>query len=87
MEGRYCDFVVNDELVIEVDGDIHYDTRTGLEMPSTMFRNFSFLYCGKRLLVLQLSEYHIARQHNQLSEYVRYKLEHILNDRDILMAK
>jgi very-short-patch-repair endonuclease len=49
------DFLIDNDIIIEVDGDIHYDTYTHYEVPRTAIRNYTFLYTGKRLLILKLS--------------------------------
>jgi very-short-patch-repair endonuclease len=85
--GRRPDFIIDNDIIIEVDGDIHYDTHTSLEIAKTAVRNYTFLYTGKRLLILKLDEYHVARQNDSISAFIQRKLNLILKDKDILMIK
>lgn len=87
MIGRRFDFMVNEDLIIEVDGDFHYDAETGKENSGTMVRNFVFLKSGKRLLIIKLVDYHFARQRDQFTEVFRHKLSQIMNDKDIIFSK
>ena len=85
--GRKVDFLINGELVIEVDGDFHYNPTTGIEIGRTVLRNLTYLWSGKRFLVFRLVDYNFARQTGTISSYIRNKIQWILNDKDVIMLK
>lgn len=57
---------MNNEYIVEVDGDFHFDPATREDNPYTKLRNFMFLTAGYRVLVFRLPDYHSARRQDKV---------------------
>jgi very-short-patch-repair endonuclease len=53
VSGRYVDFLV-DDIIIECDGDYHFDLHKMDYNESTQFRNLHLLLSGYKLLIFNI---------------------------------
>lgn len=73
VSGRYVDFLV-DDIVIECDGDHHFDLHTMDYNETTHFRNLHLLLSGYRLLIVNIFEYNRHRRTEEFAALLRKKL-------------
>lgn len=84
--GRYVDFLLEDGIVLELDGKMHMNTRE-MEMDSaTEFRNMHLVLSGHRLVTINIYEYNLRRETAQLAEVIRDKLTIIREQGAVFVA-
>lgn len=59
--GRVIDFVLADNILLEVDGIFHYEPRSLRTNDSTNFRNLHLILSGYKLMTISIYEYNICR--------------------------
>lgn len=73
--GRFVDFLLEDNIIIEIDGDYHFNVHKMEYNENTQFRNLHLLLSGYRLILLNIFEYNENRYPDKLSELVKKKLD------------
>lgn len=80
---RSCDILVEGNIVIEVDGDVH--TENTQSLMRTIGRNYMKIFMGFRLIVVKIDDYH--KSGRELKELLKRRLEMMKNDPEIIMIE
>lgn len=79
--GRFCDLMIGNDTIIEIDGDIH--TSSYMNKFKTLTRNYMILYKGLKVIVVNIEEYH--NNQRNIKEVLKKKLDLLKNNPDIIM--
>ena len=72
--GKRVDYMINDNIIIELDGDVHIDFNTMEDKESTAFRNLLFLCGGYRMMIISINEYNLNRSVEHMQFLIEKKL-------------
>ena len=69
------DILINNEIVLELDGEGHYMFLTNEIIPETSTRNLQLLLSGYKLVIISMFEYNDNRKLGDLENVLREKIE------------
>lgn len=75
MCSRFIDFLLEDKVIIEIDGMHHVYPYYYENNDITIYRNMHLLLAGYRVIVISIHEYNLNREVEQLTQLLKYKME------------
>ena len=74
VDGRSVDFLLEGKVILECDGDYHYNMHRMEYNMETEFRNLHLALSGYQLITVNIFEYNRYRYSQQLAELIKKKL-------------
>jgi very-short-patch-repair endonuclease len=74
VSSRFIDFLIEDDIILEVDGLHHFCLNSLQLTDKTQARNVHLLLKGYRMMMINIYEYNIAREKEDLMELIKCKL-------------
>lgn len=74
ISGRFIDFLIEDRIILELDGMHHFHPFYFEDKDTTTYRNLHMLLAGYRLIVISIHEYNLHREVDQLAALLTQKL-------------
>lgn len=75
ISGKFIDFLIEDRIILEIDGMHHFRLGSMEPTDKTQMRNAHLILKGYQMIVVNVYEYNVARDLEELKELIRSKLE------------
>jgi very-short-patch-repair endonuclease len=85
VSGRFIDFLVGDDVVLELDGIHHFNLNSLQMTDKSQSRNLHFLFKGYKVVLINIYEYNLAREIGELKQLLTAKMA-LLKEKDAVMV-